>query len=67
VVSEQAALDHFFHCISSTRSDYRKLGLELVYIEDNRSCTPNKPSMAEENKNDGADNPINLLLGQALK
>ena len=26
-----------------------------------------KPSMAEENKNDGVDDPINLLLEQALK
>jgi hypothetical protein len=27
---------------------------------------PNKPSMVEEKKNDGADNSINLLLEQAL-
>jgi hypothetical protein len=27
---------------------------------------PKKPSMAEEKKNDGADDPINLLLEQAL-
>jgi hypothetical protein len=42
------------------------LGLELVSLEDNRSRTPKKPSMAEEKKNDGADDPINLLLEQAL-
>ena len=42
------------------------LGLELVSLEDNRSRTLKKPSMAEENKNDGADDPINLLLKQAL-
>ena len=55
-----------FQCMSPTRSDYRKLGLELVSLEDNRSHTPKKPSMAEENKIDGADDPISLLLEQAL-
>jgi hypothetical protein len=42
------------------------LGLELVSLEDNRSHTPEKPLIAEEKKNNGADNPINLLLEQAL-
>jgi hypothetical protein len=48
------------------RSEYRKLGLDLVSLEDNCSHTPKKPSMVEENKNDGADDHINLLLEQAL-
>jgi hypothetical protein len=48
------------------RSEYRKLGLELVSLEYNLSCMPKKPSMVEEKKNDGADDPINLLLEQAL-
>ena len=48
------------------RFEYRKLGLKLVSLEYNRSHTPKKPSMPEENKNDGADDPINLLLEQAL-
>jgi hypothetical protein len=52
--------------MSLTRSEYSKLGLDLVSLEDNRSRTPKKPSMVEENKNDGADDPINLLLEQAL-
>jgi hypothetical protein len=52
--------------MSPTRSEYSKLGLELVSLEDNRSRTPKKPSMAEEKKIDGADDPINLLLEQAL-
>jgi hypothetical protein len=55
-----------FHCMSPTRSKYRKLGLELVSLEDNLSRTPNKPSMVEEKKNDGTDDPISLLLEQAL-
>ena len=48
------------------RSEYSKLGLELVSLEDNRSGTPKKSSMAEEKKNDRVDDPINLLLEQAL-
>jgi hypothetical protein len=52
--------------MSPTRSEYRKLGLDIFSLEDNRSHTPKKPSMAEEKKNDGADDPINLLLEQAL-
>ena len=48
------------------RSEYRKLGLELVSLEDNHSRMPKKPSMAEEKKNNGADDYINLLLEQAL-
>ena len=48
------------------RSEYRNLGLELVSLEENHSCTPKEPSMAEEKKNDGEGDPINLLLEQAL-
>ena len=55
-----------FQCMSMTRSEYRKLGLDLVSLEDNRSRTPKKPPMAEEKKNNGADDPINLSLEQAL-
>jgi hypothetical protein len=55
-----------FQCMSPTRSEYRKLGLEIVSLEDNRSRMPKKPSMAEENKNDKADDSINMLLEQAL-
>jgi hypothetical protein len=55
-----------FQCMSPTRSEYRKLGLELVSLEYNLSRMPKKPSMVEEKKNDGADDPINLLLEQAL-
>jgi hypothetical protein len=52
--------------MSPMRSEYRKLGLALVSLEENSSRTPNQPSMAEENKNDGEDDPISLLLEQAL-
>jgi hypothetical protein len=66
VVSEQAALDHFFQCMSPTRSEYINLGLDLVSLEENLSHTPKKPSMVEEKKKYGADDPISLLLEQAL-
>jgi hypothetical protein len=52
--------------MSPTRSEYIKLGIKLVSLEDNRSRTPKKPSMAEEKKNDGADDSISLLLEKAL-
>jgi len=52
--------------MSPTRSEYNKLGLELVSLEDNRSRPPKKPSMAEERKNDGAEDFIHLLLEQPL-
>jgi hypothetical protein len=55
-----------FQCMSPTRSEYSKLGLELVSLEENHSRTPKKPSMVEEKKNDGAKDSINLLLEQAL-
>jgi hypothetical protein len=43
-----------FQCMSPTRSEYTNLGLEIVSLEENRSRTPKKPSMAEEKKNNGA-------------
>jgi hypothetical protein len=52
--------------MSPTSSKYRKLGLDLVSLEENLSLTPKKPSMVEEKKNDEANDPISLLLEQAL-
>jgi hypothetical protein len=52
--------------MSPTRSEYSKLGLKLVSLEDNRSRTSKKPSMVEENKNDRANDSINMLLEKAL-
>jgi hypothetical protein len=52
--------------MSPTRFEYRKLGLEIVFLEENRSRTPKKPSMEEENKNDREEDSINLLLDQVL-
>jgi hypothetical protein len=47
-----------------TRFEYRKLDLEIVSLEDNRSDT--KPSMVEEKKNDRADDSNNMLLEKSL-
>jgi hypothetical protein len=55
-----------FQCISPTRSEYSKLHIELVSLEENRSHTPKKPFMAEEKKNNGAEDSINMLFEQAL-
>ena len=55
-----------FQCMSPMRSEYSKLGIKLVSLEDNGSRMPKKPSIAKEKKNDGADDPISLLLEQAL-
>jgi hypothetical protein len=65
VVSEKDSLD-FFQCMSLTRSDYSKWGIELVSLEGNFSLMPTKPSMGGENKNDREEDSINLFLEQAL-
>jgi hypothetical protein len=52
--------------MSPKRSEYSKLGLNLVSLEENHSLMPKKPSMVEEKKNNGEDDSINLLLEQAL-
>jgi hypothetical protein len=44
------------------RYEYSKLGLELVSLEENRSCMPKKPSMEAEKKNGEAKYSINMLL-----
>jgi hypothetical protein len=48
------------------RSEYRKLGVELVSLEENHSRTPKKHSMATEKKNGREKYSINLLLEQGL-
>ena len=52
--------------MSPTRSEYRKLGLELVSLQENLSFTPNKISMVKEKKNYGSEDSINLFLEQDL-
>jgi hypothetical protein len=55
-----------FQCMSPTRSEYSKLRLKIVSLEDNRSRMPKKPSMVEEKKNDRENIYINIFLEQFL-
>jgi hypothetical protein len=48
------------------RSGYKELGLELVSLKEKRSCTPKKPPMARENKDDETWDPFKLFLKEAL-
>jgi hypothetical protein len=48
------------------RSRYRELGLELVSLEDNRSRQPKQHLIAKEKREDGAGDPFNMLLEEAL-
>jgi hypothetical protein len=44
-----------------------KLGLKLVSLEENFSCTPKKPSMEGYNKYDETIYPFKILLEESLK
>ena len=52
--------------MSPTRSGYRELGLELVQLEEDRPRRTKPPPMAEEKRDDGAGDPIKMLLEEAL-
>ena len=54
-------------CMSPMRSAYRELGLELIDLGENTSRHPKKPQMVgEENRDDGAGDPIKMLLEESL-
>jgi hypothetical protein len=42
------------------------LGLELVSLEEKISCTPKRPLMTGENKDDGTGDPFKLLIEESL-
>jgi len=52
--------------MSPTRSEYKELGLELVSLEERSSCTPKKPPMVGENKDNGIGDPFKLLIEESL-
>jgi hypothetical protein len=54
------------YCMSPTRSGYKELGLELVFLEDKSSCMPKRPLMVEENKDDETRDPFKMLLEESL-
>ena len=66
MVSEQATLDRYFSACPRQGMSIESWVSRLVSLEEILSHTPKKPSMAEENKNDGAYDSINLLLEKAL-
>jgi hypothetical protein len=53
--------------MSPMRLGYRELGLELVSLEVNCSCTPKKLSMVGEKKDDGTRYSFKMLLEEALE
>jgi hypothetical protein len=54
-------------CMSPTRSWYKELGLDLVEPLQDQPRKPRRPPMGEENKDEGAGDPIKLLLEEALE
>ena len=54
-------------CMSSARSGYRELGLELVSLGEDHSHCPKYPPIAEEKRDNGAGYPIKLLLEESLE
>jgi hypothetical protein len=52
--------------MSPTRSGYKELGLELVSLEEKISCTPKRPLMEGEKKDDGTGDPFKMLLEESL-
>jgi hypothetical protein len=59
------ALDHFFSACPRRGPSIASWVSSLSLLK-KITLAPKKPSMVEEKKNDGADDPINLLLEQAL-
>jgi hypothetical protein len=47
-------------------SGYRKLGLELISLGEERSCQPKSPSMEDEKRDDVVGYSINLFLEESL-
>jgi hypothetical protein len=52
--------------MSPTRSEYKELRLELVSLEEKISCTPKRPLMAGEKKDDGTGDPFKFLIEEAV-
>ena len=57
----------FFLCMSPMRSGYKDLGLNLVEPLQDHPYKPRLPPMAEEKKDEGAGDPIKILLEEALE
>ena len=53
--------------MSPTRSGYKELGLELVEPLQDQPRKSRQPPMADENKDEGARDPIKILLEEPLE
>ena len=67
VVSERVCSFFVFLCMSPTRLGYKELGLDLVERLQDQPRKPQRPPMEEEKKDEGAGDPIKLLLEEALE
>jgi hypothetical protein len=52
--------------MSSTRSEYKELGLKLVSLEDKSSHTPKRPLMEGEKKDHTVRDTFKLLIEENL-
>ena len=55
------------HCMSPTRSGYKKLGLDLVEPLQAQLCKPRQTPMGDEKKDEGVGDPIKIFLEEALE
>jgi hypothetical protein len=53
--------------MSPTRSGYKELGLDLVEPLQDQPRKPRRPPLGEEKKDEGAGDPIKMLLKEALE
>jgi hypothetical protein len=53
--------------MSPTRSGYKELGLDLVEPLQDQPRKPRRPPMGDEKKDEGAGDPIKILLEEALE
>ena len=54
-------------CMSPTRARYKELGLDLVEPLQAQPCKSQWPPMGDENKDEGIEYPIKMLLKEALE
>jgi len=53
--------------MSPMRSGYKELGLDLVEPLQDQPWKPQRPPMGEEKKDEGAENPIKILVEEAFE
>ena len=53
--------------MSPTRAGYKELGLNLVEPLQDQPRKSQRPPMGEEKKDEGAEDPIKMLLKEALE